>query len=101
MKLDKNHLNQFENISPPMVETLTLPIEGLKSGESVVVYVCIPAFASGSKSTVLKVARSLAIVDEEAAAALIQAAELLMSVPGGHQHLCDELRHIAASARGE
>jgi hypothetical protein len=64
--------------------------------------VCIPAFATGTTNqAVLKVARSLAIVDEEAAAHLIEAAELLMSVPGGHQHLCDEFRHIAASARGE
>jgi hypothetical protein len=101
MKLDKNHLNQFENISPPMVAALTIPVEGVWKNEHVVIYVCIPAFATGTKTRVLHVARSLAIVDEEAAAHLIEASDLLMTVPGGHQHLCDTLRAIAASARGD
>jgi hypothetical protein len=56
--LDKTHLDQFENISPPMVNALTLPVAGL---EGVIVYVCASPFTARriSRKTIRRVAEGL------------------------------------------
>lgn len=38
------------------------------------------------------------MLDDESKAALCDAAEMLMNVPGGHQHICDTLRRLARGA---
>lgn len=56
IELDKTHLDQFENISPPMRDALSIPT-GI---EGVVVYVCRSAFNDTAKrKDVLRVARGL------------------------------------------
>lgn len=60
MKLDKNHLDQFENIAPPMRAALTLPITG-KGFDGVTVYVCCSPFAR-SESGLVKAQRDVLAV---------------------------------------
>jgi hypothetical protein len=62
MTLDKNHLNEFENISPPMRDALTIPVAGLE----VVIYVCRSPFQLGKTSSreVKRVAQALALLPE-------------------------------------
>jgi hypothetical protein len=43
MTLDKSHLDQFENIAPPMKDALTLPVLGT---HGVIIYVCRSPFSA-------------------------------------------------------
>jgi hypothetical protein len=59
IELDKSHLNQFENIAPPMRDALTIPVKGK---EGVCIYVCATPFAdlaTNTKRDVYEVARGL------------------------------------------
>jgi hypothetical protein len=49
MRLDKNHLDQFENIQPPMRAALSLPVLGK---EGIIVYVCASPFARAERGSV-------------------------------------------------
>lgn len=60
IELDKNHLDQFENISPPMRSALTIPT----NIEGIVIYVCSTPFGPPcslvkERKDVLRVARGL------------------------------------------
>jgi hypothetical protein len=94
MRLDKNHLDQFENISPRTLDTLSLPVTG-KEG------VCVrvsrsPFNDTATRQDVLDVAVSLRIVDADIINALNRAYEILMKAPGGHQDVCDIIAHLAS-----
>lgn len=88
MELDKNHLDQFENIAPPMRAALTLPING-KGFEGVTVYVCCSPFArceSGlvkARRDVLAVAQRLMLAPDitKEHAKAIDAAEAILALP--------------------
>jgi hypothetical protein len=97
MKLDKNHLDQFENIAPPTLDTLSLPVIG-KEG------VCIrvsrsPFNDTATRQDVLDVAVALRIVDSEITGALNRAHEILMNTPGGHQDICDIIANLATGGQ--
>ena len=64
MKLDKSHLDQFEDIAPPMRDALTIPVEGVLGG--LVIYVCASPFHPATREDVLKVAQALELVEEVA-----------------------------------
>jgi hypothetical protein len=56
MKLDKTHLGQFENISPPMLDAVTIPT-GI---DGVAIYVCRSPFNfTATRDDVLRVAKAL------------------------------------------
>lgn len=55
MKLDRCAESEFENIQPPMVNAITIPVEGT----NVVIYVCGTPFRPASKDEVSKVVKSL------------------------------------------
>lgn len=96
MKLDKGHLDQFEDIAPPMRHALTLPVEIDKPLAGVHIYVCASTFnRKATRQDVLNVATALRVVDSETYTALIWAADKLMEVPGGHGHVIDILRRLA------
>jgi hypothetical protein len=67
--LDKNHLDQFEDIAPPMCNALTIPVEGLRG---VVIYVCASPFTGRtSKDTIRRIAEALRL--DEADMAVLEA----------------------------
>jgi hypothetical protein len=100
MRLDKNHLDQFENIQPPMRAALTLPVVGKKG---ITVYVCASPFAraerghTGVHKDVLAVAEALMLGVEPVGDAddlltlLIKAVDIIMHAPGGHGDVADGL----------
>lgn len=99
MKLDKNHLDQFENISPPMRHALTIPVEIRKPLAGVHLYVCCSTFNQrGTRVDVLDVATALRVLGEEEHAALSFACELIMNTPGGNQHHADVLARLKEGA---
>lgn len=95
MRLDKSHLDQFENISPPMRHALTIPVEIRKPLAGVCIYVCASAFDSrATRVDVLDTATALRVLGEEEHAALSFAYELIMNTPGGNQHHADVLARL-------
>jgi len=57
MQLDKSHINDFENITPPMLDAITLPIIGV---EGVAIYVCRTPFnLTATRADVVRVAQAL------------------------------------------
>jgi hypothetical protein len=63
LTLDKSHLDQFENIAPPMKDALTLPVLGT---HGVLIYVCRSPFSAhmpqaAKRGDVLRVAQALTL----------------------------------------
>jgi hypothetical protein len=95
MKLDKNHLHQFEDISPPMKNALTLPVLAFNGRETgVIVYVCGSTFGKqvGMKQ-IQQVAQSLQL---GATTELEKAIHMVASSP-----LLTALAQAQAALRGE
>lgn len=102
LRLDKGHLNQFENIQPPMQHALTLPVttqETMPRDTGISLYVCATPFYCGPKQPTRKdvfmVAKQLRLLDDDTYEALCKAADMLMHVAGGHQDVIDLLRTLA------
>lgn len=95
MKLDTSHLDQFENIAPPLRHALTLPVETDKPLAGVVVYVAGSAFDHRTtRQDVLDVAVKLRLLTPELHNALHRAYDILMNTPGAHQDVCDALANL-------
>jgi hypothetical protein len=89
MRLDKDHLNQFEDIAPPMLDALSLPVIG-KDG--VVVYVCRSPFnEKATMNDVLEVAVALTTLlppanDAQLQRAIDEAREALIGDSNDAEH---------------
>jgi hypothetical protein len=83
MRLNKDHLNQPENIQPPMMHALTLPIQTddkLPRDTGIIVYVCASTFGpfQRNREDVLAVAKELMLSSEMPSLSVAESAILLL-----------------------
>jgi hypothetical protein len=101
MRLDKGHLNQFENIQPPMQHALTLPVTTqatMPRDTGITIYVCASTFFCGpnppARKDVLDVAKRLRLLDDDMLQSIRNAVDILMHAPGGHGYTIDMLEKL-------